>query len=47
MPACSPYAVLGTYDDALRTRVEEYQAGLSDLVKDKDAKLQGELGAES
>ena len=39
--------VLGTYDDALRTRMEEYQAGLSDLVKDKDAKLQRELGAES
>ena len=35
--------ILGTSDPALRDRMEQYQAGLADLVADKDAKLQGEL----
>jgi 5-(carboxyamino)imidazole ribonucleotide mutase len=35
--------ILGTCDPELRARMEQYQAGLADLVADKDAKLQTEL----
>jgi 5-(carboxyamino)imidazole ribonucleotide mutase len=35
--------ILGVSDTALRVRMEEYQAGLADLVAEKDAKLQTEL----
>jgi 5-(carboxyamino)imidazole ribonucleotide mutase len=31
--------ILGTQDEKLQTRMQEYQAGLRDLVIEKDAKL--------
>ncbi len=31
--------ILGTHDDALRSRMEEFQAGLAETVLEKDAKL--------
>jgi 5-(carboxyamino)imidazole ribonucleotide mutase len=36
--------ILGTHDDKLRERVEEFQASLADAVLEKDAKLRDELG---
>ncbi|MFI5047238.1 MAG: 5-(carboxyamino)imidazole ribonucleotide mutase [Acidimicrobiia bacterium] len=35
--------ILGASDPVLRERMEQYQAGLAELVADKDAKLQTEL----
>jgi 5-(carboxyamino)imidazole ribonucleotide mutase len=37
--------ILGTYDDKLRSRIEEFQAGLATTVVEKDARLQEERGS--
>jgi 5-(carboxyamino)imidazole ribonucleotide mutase len=35
--------ILATHDDKLRARMEEFQAGLADAVREKDAKLRDQL----